>query len=435
MTVLETMSTISRETVERLSALKSEPEWMLEFRLAAWQKYESLPMPSTKDEQWRQTNLKKVKLEDLRVLVDASGAGPSSHLDLGDRAAGSISQRNSQTVHHWLQESAATQGIIFCDLDTAVQQHPDLVRKYFMTQAITPDFHKFSALHAALWSGGAFLFVPRGVTLSLPVSTLYALTDSGGIFTHTLVVLEEGAQAAVVEEYVSHGVTAQALNAGVVEVVLEQDAKLTLVSVQDWNDAVIDITAERAVIGRNARLDWLIVGMGDGTVKANVEAALVGPGAEVQMLGVLWGHGTQHTDYHTVQDHVAPHTTSDLLYKAALSDEAKSVFSGRIRVEKGAQGTDAYQTNRSLLLSDKAAAYPSPNLEIEANEVRCSHGASVGKVDADQLFYLMARGISRQMATRMIVEGFFADVLARNPLPGIRDQLQALIERTMNLEA
>jgi len=435
MTVLETMSTIGRETVERLSALKSEPEWMLEFRLAAWQVYEGLPMPSTKDEQWRQTNLKKLKLDDLRVLADASGSDPGSHLDLGDGAAGSISQRNSETVYQRLQESAASQGVIFCDLDTALQQHPDLVRKYFMTQAITPDFHKFSALHAALWSGGAFLFVPRGVTLSLPVSTLYALTDSGGIFTHTLIVLEQGAQAAVVEEYVSHGVTAQALNAGVVEVVLEQDAKLTLVSVQDWNDAVIDITAERAVIGLNARLDWLIVGMGDGTVKANVEAALVGSGAEVQMLGVLWGHGTQHTDYHTVQDHVAPHTTSDLLYKAALSGEAKSVFSGRIRVEKGAQGTDAYQTNRNLLLSDKAAAYPSPNLEIEANEVRCSHGASVGRVDADQLFYLMARGISRQMATRMIVEGFFADVLARNPLPGIRDQLQALIERTMNLES
>ncbi|MBV9279554.1 MAG: SufD family Fe-S cluster assembly protein, partial [Chloroflexi bacterium] len=163
----------------------------------------------------------------------------------------------------------------------------------------------------------------------------------------------------------------------------------------------------------------------------NIETALEGQGASTQMLGILWGYGKQHTDYHTAQDHVAPHTTSDLLYKAALTDEARSIFSGRIRVEKGAQGTDAYQTNRSLLLSDKCAAFPSPNLEIEANEVRCSHGASVGKVDQDQLFYLMARGIDKDTATRMIVEGFFSDVLQREPVDLIRGNLADLIARKL----
>jgi Fe-S cluster assembly protein SufD len=184
---------------------------------------------------------------------------------------------------------------------------------------------------------------------------------------------------------------------------------------------------------RDSVLDWLVIGMGDGLTKSNIETALRGAGATTQMLGILWGYARQHTDYHTVQDHMAPHTTSDLLYKSALTDNARSVFSGRIRVVKGAHGTDAYQANRNILLSEHASAYPSPNLEIEANEVRCTHGATVGKVDQDQLFYLMSRGLSREVATRMIVEGFFEDVLQREPVESIRGNLRDLIARKMDL--
>ncbi len=216
------------------------------------------------------------------------------------------------------------------------------------------------------------------------------------------------------------------------EIFVKQEAHLTFVTLQEWMGNVIDLSTQRALIDRDASLDWLVIGMGDGLTKANIEAAMRGAGATAQMLGILWGYGKQHTDYHTVQDHIAPHTTSDLLYKGALSDESRSIFSGTIRVVKGAQGTDAYQANRNILMSPRASAFPSPNLEIEANEVRCTHGATIGKVDADQLFYLMARGIPRDIATRMIVEGFFADVLGREPAESIRENLREMIARKMD---
>jgi Fe-S cluster assembly protein SufD len=309
-----------------------------------------------------------------------------------------------------------------------------LVRQYFMTEAVPAGHDKFAALNGAFWTGGTFLYVPRDVDVGLPLRALYMLTRSGAsIFTHTLVVVERGSRLTYVEEYASDQIQGRSLNAGIVETFVKQDAHVTLVSLQDWTGDVYDISTQRALVDRDAQLDWLVIGMGDSVTKNNIEAVLRGQGASTQMLGILWGYGHQHTDYHTVQDHVAPHTTSDLLYKGALTDDARSIFSGTIRVLHGAQGTDAYQANRNVLLSDRAASFPSPNLEIEANEVRCTHGASVGKVDQDQLFYLMSRGLSRDVATRMVVEGFFEEVLQREPVDSIRDNLRELIARKMNL--
>ena len=212
---------------------------------------------------------------------------------------------------------------------------------------------------------------------------------------------------------------------------MKQSSHVTFVTLQEWQGEMWDLSVQRAMIDRDAQIDWLVVGMSAGLTKTNIEAAMRGSGARAQMLGILWGEGAQHTHYHTVQDHIAPHTTSDLLYKGALTDSAKSIFTGTIRVVKGANGTDAYQANRNLLLSNKASSFPSPNLEIEANEVRCTHGATIGRVDEDQLFYLMSRGLSKDVATRMVVEGFFEDVLEREPAETIRDNLRQMIFRKM----
>lgn len=434
MTVMQTASGgLTRESVEQLSATKNEPAWMLDRRLEAWRVFESLPMPSRSDEAWRQTDIRALKLDKLVPYAAPSGTPVQSPLRLNGHSGGLLTHQNSETVDRFVEEHVAAQGVIFTDLDTAVREHPDLVQRYFMTDAVTADRDKFAALNAALWSGGTFLYVPRHVDVALPLRTLYTLTAPGaGLFTHTLLVAEEGARVGFIEEYASAGVDRLSLNAGIVEVIVKQAAHVTFITLQEWSGEVLDISTQRAVVDRDAAVDWLVIGLGSGTTKSNIEAALRGKGATAQMLGVLWGYGKQHTNYQTLQDHLAPHTTSDLLYKAALTDESRSIFSGRIRVEKGAQGTDAYQTNRSLLLSDHAAAYPSPNLEIEANEVRCSHGASVGKVDQDQLFYLTARGIPRRLATRMIVEGFFGDVLRREPVESIRDNLAELIARKMD---
>lgn len=421
------------DAVRQLSASKNEPDWLLERRLHAWQIFEDLPMPTRQDEEWRRTDISKLRLNELTPFAPA-GADVQSPLRLNGSNGGLLTQSNSVTVEQSLSDELAQQGVIFTDLDTAVREHPDLVRQYLSTEAIPAEAGKFQALNAALWSGGVFLYVPKGVEFEMPVRALYGLTAPGSsLFTHTLVVLEAQARASYIEEYASEGIDRQTLNAGAVEVFLRQDAHLTYITLQEWMGKVIDISTQRALMDRNSTLDWLVVGMGEGLTKTNIESGLRGPGANAQMLGILWGYGHQQTDYHTVQDHMAPHTTSDLLYKSALTDEAKSVFSGRIRVDKGAQGTDAYQANRNILLSKKASAFPSPNLEIEANEVRCTHGATVGKVDQDQLFYLMSRGLSRDVATRMVVEGFFEDVLQREPVESIRDNLRDLIARKMDL--
>lgn len=425
---------MTQEAVERLSASRNEPDWMLESRLNAWRIFESLPMPTRQDEEWRRTDPSKLRLDQLVPFAEASGASVESPLRLDGNSSGLLTHQNSVTVDRSLREDLSQQGVIFTDMETAVREHPDLVKRYFMTEAVTAEYSKFTALNAALWSGGTFLYVPKGVDIALPLRALYTLTAAGaGLFTHTLAVIEPRARVTYIEEYASHDIERQTLNAGVVEVFLKEGAHLTFVTLQDWIGKVFDISTQRALMDRDSRLDWLVIGMGNGTTKANIETALRGAGASTQMLGILWGYAQQHTDYHTVQDHIAPHTTSDLLYKSALTDEARSIFSGRIRVVKGAQGTDAYQANRNLLLSNKSAAFPSPNLEIEANEVRCTHGATVGKVDQDQLFYLMSRGLSREVATRMVVEGFFEDVLQREPVESIRDNLRELIFRKMDL--
>lgn len=433
MTVTDLAPGLTRAAVEQLSATKNEPEWLRESRLRAWQIFEMLPMPGRTDEEWRRTDLSKLNLEDLVPFSEASGGAVESPLRVNGTNAGLLTHQNSVTVDRSLQEDLAHQGVIFTDLDSAVREHPDLVKQYLMTEAVVPDYNKFTALNAAFWSGGTFLYVPRGVEATVPLRALYTLTaPHAGLFTHTLVVAEEGSRVAYLEEYASGKITGQALNAGVVEIFLKQSAHLTFVTLQDWTGDVYDISTQRALLDRDSQLDWLVIATGNGITKSNIEAALRGTGSSTQMLGILWGYGNQHTDYHTVQDHIAPHTTSDLLYKSALTDQAKSVFSGTIRVVKGAQGTDAYQANRNILLSPHAAAFPSPNLEIEANEVRCTHGATIGKVDEDQLFYLMARGLSQDQATRMIVEGFFEDVLQREPVGSIRDNLRDLIMRKMD---
>lgn len=434
MTVTEIVPGLNREAVQQLSASKGEPNWMLERRLAAWQIFEALPMPSRQDEQWRRTDIGRLKLDRLTPYSEADSGTVESPLQLSGPHSGLITHRNSVTVDRSIDESVAAQGVIYTDLDSAVREQPELVRQYFMTEAVPAEYDKFTALNAALWSGGTFLYVPKNTDVALPLRALYTLTAPGaGLFTHTLIVVEEGARVSFIEEYASGKIERQSLNAGVAEVFVKQAAELTYVTLHEWMGDIYDISTQRALVDRDARLNWLVIGMGNGITKSNIEAALRGAGASTQMLGILWGYGAQQTNYHTVQDHIAPNTTSDLLYKGALTDDAKSTFSGRIRVVKGAHGTDAYQANRNILLSDHAAAYPSPNLEIEANEVRCTHGATVGKVDTDQLFYLMSRGLPKDQATRIIVEGFFEDVLQREPVGSIRDELRDLIARKMDL--
>jgi Fe-S cluster assembly protein SufD len=419
---------ISRETVQTLSHAKGEPEWLGDLRLEAFDTFEKLPMPDRQDEEWRRTDIRGLKLEDLVSNPESSGV-PASPLGLeGGAYGGHVFHANGRTTDSHLERHLTDQGVILCSLDQAVKDHGDLVRRHLMTRAVAARSGKFAALNGALWSGGTFVYVPRDVDCAIPLRTLYGLEGARtAVFPRTLIVLEARARLTYVEEYASGVTPGVALSGGVVEMFVGDEAGLTLVTLQEYGEGIYDINTQRALLQRDSWLDWLVIGLGDGITKSNIDVALQGRGARTQMLGVLWGSGKAHTNYQTLQDHQAPNCTSDLLYKATLMDESVSVFSGKIRVEKDAQGTDSYQANRTVLLSDKTAAFPSPNLEIEANDVRCTHGASVGKVDAEQLFYLMSRGLSKDIATKMIVEGFFDEVLEREPGAAVRDNLRDLI--------
>ena len=267
----------------------------------------------------------------------------------------------------------------------------------------------------AFWAGGALLYVPKGVKIEAPLFSLIGLAGDGRVdLSHTLVVLEEGAEATLVREMAGReGGQQPSLHVGAVEVFLAQNARLRLVNIQNWDETTWHFSRERAFVGRDASLQWTIGALGSRLSKVNQEVALTGPGASAQVNGVMFTSGRQHLAYFTRQDHIAPHTTSDLLYRGGLKDRSRIVWKGMIRVEREAQRTDAYQKNDNLVLSESARADSIPGLEIEANDVRCTHGATAGRVDEDMIFYAQARGIPREAAIRLIVEGFFADVYDR----------------------
>jgi len=428
------LSGLDRDTVQTLSHAAGEPDWLRRRRLEAFELFESLPMPSRTDENWRRTDLRGLDLTGLHLPRGGGVAEAVSPMSLrSDGFGGELVMSQDELVRADLAMDLQEQGVVFCSLVEAIRRVPEVVEPFLSNPAVEAERGKFEALNAAFWGSGIFLYVPPETDVALPLRALVGLASVGSAtFPRTLLVVGDGAKVVYGEEYASPPLQGQpTLSAGVVEVHVGERASLSMVTLQEFLGNVYDINTQQALLARDSTLNWLVVGLGEGITKSNIDVAMQGPGASTQMHGILWGYGHQHTDYHTLQDHQAPHCTSDLLYKGALIDDAVSVFSGRIRVAKGAHRTDSYQANRTVILSDHAAAFPSPNLEIEANDVRCTHGASVGRVDADQLFYLMSRGLSRDVATKMIVEGFFEEVLQREPAESVRDNLRDLIRRKM----
>ena len=426
---------LARETAEDLSRRKGEPAWLHAARLDAWSTYEATPMPTRQDEEWRRTDLRQIPFDALSV---ASPNGSTALPEGWAPAANALESRAGVLVGHdatpsaqVLSESLRVQGVIFTDLDTAVREHGDLVRRYLGTQAVRPEYSKFSALNAALWSSGAFLYVPANVEISLPLLSRLLLQEQGcGVFPRTLVVMGHHSKATLIEETGSLRADGT-LSVPVVELILEEGADLTFMSVQEFDDSPRQLGVQRAVLERDARLRWLTATLGGLFSKLNVDVELRGEGTDAKMLGLYFATGSEFFDFHTLQDHIAPHAGSDLLFKGVLKDTARTVYSGLIRVHEGAQKTDAYQKNNNLILSPQARADSIPNLEIAANDVRCSHGATAGRVAEDQLFYLMARGLTRQEAERLIVTGFLAPLIEQVPLADLRERLYTMIEEKM----
>jgi Fe-S cluster assembly protein SufD len=418
-----------------LPAPPGEPPWAAERRRAALEAYRSLPVPSQETEEWRYTDLSSLDLDSFaphapgrtaQNLDDVDDAVLAAVGEVGERA-GLLIQHNSDTATTHLDPGLARAGVRLLGLDQALRDHSDLLQRR-LGALVPAERTKLTALHAALRTGGVFLHVPKGVQVEAPIQSLvYLDADGAAVFPHTVLVVEEGASVTYIDRFVSPDLE-RAVSDAVVEIHAGPASHVRYLSLQDWGRGVTHLSVQRSRAERDARVDSLAVTFGADLSRTEVEAVLDGPGAHSEMLGLYFTDGSQHVDHRSLQDHVAHHCTSDLLYKGALRDRSRVVYSGLIRIHPGARGSDAYQTNRNIVLSDEAKADSIPNLEIENNDVRCSHAASVGPVSDDELFYLQSRGITREEAERHIVRGFFQEVLERVPLEEVRRGLETAIE-------
>jgi Fe-S cluster assembly protein SufD len=413
------------EAVEELAALHGEPEWLRARRRDAFAAYERLPLPSRSDEEWRRTDIRGLDLDAFETFERANGAAPA---DTIEDVAGVLRQRGSEPGAVELDPEVAARGVLFMPLSQAVKEHPDLVRPHLFSEA-RPDRDKFSALHSALFSGGTFLYVPDGVTVEKPlVSQFWSSGGGAAVLPHTLIVAGRGSSFNYLDEFLSPDLDRPALTSGSAEVFAGEGSIVGYLSLQRWGRHAWQFADQRVRAERDATVRMVAVGLGGRFAKNRIEATLAGPGATAELKALFFGSGQQFFDFHTLQEHQVGNTTSDLLFKGALRDEARSLYAGLIRIEPGATRSNAYQANRNLLLSKTAKANSIPMLEILNNDVRCTHGATVAPVDPEQLFYLESRGIPPGTAERMIVHGFFGEVLDRIPVQQARDLVEAELE-------
>ncbi len=375
------------------------------------ERYRALPLPTTKDESWRFTDLKGFDPETFSANGASEVAAAPVLLEL--EAAGVV-----RVSEGGLEIDRAPEGIRF----EALADHPRL------GELVGSD-EKFAAHNAAEWKHGLLVHVPKDVVLEQPLLVrIVNSVEGGSLFWRLLIVAEPGSRFSVIEEYASAAPGLSGYVNAAVEIFVEDAAKVEYVSVQNVSQETWHFGSHHARVGRDAELDWVTAGFGSKKGKTRIQNDLAGQGATSRVTGAYFADGEQHLDYDTFQEHIAPNTTSDFAFKGALRDESRAVWRGMIRVEKDAQKTNAYQENRNLLLSKQAHADSIPGLEIMANDVRCTHGATLGQVDREQLFYLMARGLSRGEAERLIVRGFFQDVLDRIELEPVREALGAALE-------
>jgi Fe-S cluster assembly protein SufD len=382
---------IERGSIEKLS--RGEPAWLREARLAAFSRYEQLPQPNDRSPGWRRVSLNGFVLQ----------APEPAESRFATRASSADVQR----------------GLVICSLTEAIASHQDHVREALGHLHEGKSVGRFAALAQAAWQSGAFIFVPPGFQASEPVSIEFL----GGPYPRLVIVAGANARVTVVE---THRET-EHLSSGIADIVCGAGSLVRYAHVQECARTSAVFSHQRAVIDRDSKLVSLNFGLGGRLARTDVEVELCGTGAESDMLGLVFAEDHQEFDYHTLQGHRSPNTRSDLLFKSALDDQSHSAYTGVIIIDRGAQRSDAYQANRNLLLGEGARADTEPMLEIEADDVRCTHGATVGPVDEEQLFYTTSRGLSPDAAARLIVEGFFREVFEKFGEPSVSEALRGKV--------
>jgi Fe-S cluster assembly protein SufD len=421
-----------------LTTLGAAPAWWLDRKRAAYEKFASLPMPKRTDESWRFSNIGTLTLDGFKVervdpnaLSDASLFGPT--------AASLTFSNNSLSVRTAPAADLAARGVIVITLAEAALKHADLLKAHFMAQPQKLGSEKFASLHTAFVTDGAFIYVPRGVEVPAPIVVTHAAAGVA-VFPHTLVIAEENSKVTIVDHFISlpgighsslgigHSDAVRQFACGANDLYAAHGSALTYVAAQNWSRDTLSFQFNSTVVRRDARVQSLNLHLGARQARHESLSQLQAPGAFSEMLALTAAEGAQEFDQRTLQIHQAPNTKSDLLYKNALRDQSKTIFSGLIVVDPDAQKTDAYQSNRNLMLSDDAEASSLPGLEIQANDVRCTHGATTSRIDPEQEFYLQSRGIAKAAADELLTFGFFEQVLAKLESESIHNALRELIK-------
>ena len=404
--------------------------WWQERKAEAWKKFQAMPMPRRSDEDWRFATIAAIQLGDFQP----GQKGSTSTEALLKRSTASFPHAakavfsNDRLLHIEGREELAKQGVVFESLAGALQKHPALLEKHFMAHPVDLGAQKFAALHAANASAGVLIVVPKNVEVKLPLVSFHWLDgNESAVFPHTLIVTGENAKVTVVDFLGSTEAGGAGLACGLNDLLVGAGAKVDLICFQRWGSKVTSFQLNSTRVEKDGEARSLFVNLGAAYARQESRSTMVGSGARSEMLGLSVGNDRQEFDQRTLQCHDVPNTWSDLLYKNALDDRSKSIFKGLIRVAPGAAKTDAYQNNRNLLLNPEAEADSMPGLEILNDDVRCTHGATTGQIDRDQLFYLMARGINPRTGAQLLAHGFFEEVIARLPDKKIGEAVRTLV--------
>jgi len=429
----QTILPVNAEALKALSESKQEPAWLTESRLASLELAGQLELPKLEKQRIERWNIQSYgeykessKLASFEELPEHV-----AKLVEGSREGGLIIQRNSGTVHVSLAPELAAKGVIFTDLQTAVKEHEELVKPY-LHQAVKRDEHAMAALHAAVWNGGVFLYVPKNVEVDVPMQAVLLADDAGATFApHILVVAEANSMVTYVDNYVSDSLNGSLTHNGAVEVFVKNGAKVRYASVHQLAADATDVTYRRAVVENDGSIEWIVGEMNDGDTASDTMSVLKGNGSTSDAKVIAVGSGSQKINYTTQAKHFGKSSASQMITRAVMREEAQAIINGITKIEKGATKADGQQTERVLMLSPKARGDANPILLIDEDDVTAGHAASVGQVNQEQIYYLMSRGISRTVAESLIIYGFLAPVVSEIPLEGLRDQLQGLVERKL----
>lgn len=429
----QTILPIDRDTVISFSQERQEPEWVLNLRLQGLELAASLELPKldkTRIDRWHIDHYGRNHVsEPLRSFADLPQQAKAL-LQTDGETRNILIQRNSANVFRSLAEQWSQSGVIFTDLQSAVRDHEQLVRPYLMT-AVRKDENRLTALHTALWNGGAFLYVPKNVRIEIPLQALFVADNSASTFApHILIVAEANSSVTYADNYIS-AQDGDMTHNGMVEVFVKTGAHVQFASVHQMNGGTTDLTYRRAIVENDGKIDWILGEMNDGNGMSDTTSILRGNGSESDAKVICVGSGEQKLNITTRAIHHGKHTPSRMITRAVMREEATAIINGITKIEKGATKANGEQTEKVLMLSPKARGDANPILLIDEDDVKAGHAASVGQVNPEYMYYLMSRGIPREIAERLIIYGFLAPVVGEIPIARLKEQLQSLVERKL----